>query len=430
MSKQVLLNSLESHVASLALKLENDPDPWFGSPKGYMQKPPYNRPAQERVAIFKKTQFSTILSSGYKNRFFVLDIKGHKLHYFKSEDPNNPEQGCIDMLSIIDIKYSEVYDAPPNSIDLVSKDRHYTLVCDSLESMIRWAYACNLSLRQNKLLPVETQRFDIIYDHHQNIFEDDKTDVLPFRWSEFEVVYSSKKTPLMINVVGLMNRDKEGKFINNILSVTSFDFFPDGSYGTSETSGLVGVKDFLVKMNDQDLTKLPIKDALALLNSDEIWPKTIKFIRDNLGVRDGPRIEGWAFILTPGINRHKLRYVELVHDTLFFYKAEPGGAVSPSRDASFKIRQIARIVPTVNIKESKHPCSLELFCNSNSLLHFYDETTDECIGSINVPFLELHFAKVKQLNRWRSALVSPYLLGDGTTFRLSSEAVKTSEALL
>jgi hypothetical protein len=129
-----------------------------------LKKPRFGRPAQERPAILKGTTFTTVLGSGYQNRWFVLDVKNHKLLYYKNDDAKATEKGFVDLTTISDIIYSKVYDAPEFSLDLVSiiSDKHYTIVAESHVSMIRWAFALNLALLQSKLS--EEINLDVVFE--------------------------------------------------------------------------------------------------------------------------------------------------------------------------------------------------------------------------------------------------------------------------
>ncbi len=229
----------------------------------------------------------------------------------------------------------------------------------------------------------------------------------------------------MLNVVGLMNRDKDGKFVNFLLAVTSFDFYPDGSPGISEMSGMISIKDFLVRVNDTDLTRTDFSTSMNIL-SHATWPKTLHFMRDNLGNRDGPKIEGWSFVYYPALKRKRLRYIELLHDAISFFIAEPGGSVSGKRDAFFRINQVQCIKPIINLtKPKQQQCSLILVCYDNKGIVNHVRDDDTSRSGFYTDSVELSFPTLKQLNRWRSALVSPVTMSDGSTFHLKAMPLQT-----
>jgi hypothetical protein len=116
-----------------------------------MKKPRYGRTAQEKSVVQKGTTFTSVLGSGYNKRWFVLDKKNRRLTYFKTEDIKIPEQGYIDLNAIIDVQISKVYDAPDYSLDLISDDRHYTIVAESHDMMLKWALALHAAIPESSL---------------------------------------------------------------------------------------------------------------------------------------------------------------------------------------------------------------------------------------------------------------------------------------
>jgi hypothetical protein len=125
------------------------PDPWFESPCGWLRKPDFKRTEQKAFttqAHFtpKRSSMLTIkalFQSAFKKRWFELNIHSNQLGYFDSA--NKFEQshlGSIDLNRVRCLRPSVVFDAPPNSIDLVCSDHVYTLVADSYELMCKWAY--------------------------------------------------------------------------------------------------------------------------------------------------------------------------------------------------------------------------------------------------------------------------------------------------
>ncbi len=90
-----------------------------------------------------------MLSSNiYHTRYFVLDTSNRILTYYKDDQPSTKERGIVNMNQIIDVQLSQVYDAPQFSLDLISDEHHYTIVADSVYSMVRWAFAFKLALEK------------------------------------------------------------------------------------------------------------------------------------------------------------------------------------------------------------------------------------------------------------------------------------------
>ena len=113
--------SLDELVEKLQLSLEEKPDLWFNSPKGYLSKPDYKRQAQEKayidggsgagsekkVAAKRQSIFESIsmlATSAYKKRFFVLDKNVNALIYYKY-DSSTEELGIINPL-LVGLNYS------------------------------------------------------------------------------------------------------------------------------------------------------------------------------------------------------------------------------------------------------------------------------------------------------------------------------------
>jgi hypothetical protein len=129
--------------------------------------------------------------------------------------------------------------------------------------------------------------------------------------------------------------------------VTSFENHPDGSPGRSELSGMISVKDFLVGVNDIDLSNYTFNDAMDTVVQAS-WPKTIHFLRDTTGERqillsfhgftlliiheiqahvDSSCVENWGFVFYPSLNRRRRRYIEMKNGEISFRKPAPGGKI-------------------------------------------------------------------------------------------------------
>jgi hypothetical protein len=288
--------------------------------------------------------------------------------------------------------------------------------------MLKWAFAINLALPSSKLR--SNVNLDVIFEDSSR--EETKDKNIASRWFEYQVMYE-EEGPLMLNVVGMVNRDKNGKLLNNLIAVTSFDNYPDGTPGVSEQTGMISVKDYIIGVNGQDLTSFTFNEALGKI-SKATWPKTLHFIRDNFANRDVARIEGWAVVFYPALNRRRKRYIELVHDTINFKKVEPGGSASNTRDAYFKINQIYQIRPVHDkTVPQEQQFTLNVVCYPESIINHVDEY-DVSQGGTFVETLELCFPTLRQLNQWRSALVSPLIVG-GTTLNIQATNLETIEPI-
>lgn len=94
----------------------------------------------------------------YRSRWFVLNTSTNTLKYYKDDKANRHEKGSIDMDTIIDIYTNQTADAPKYSLELISRTRRYTLVADSEDSMVKWAYVLNKArtLNKHKSSPLKT----------------------------------------------------------------------------------------------------------------------------------------------------------------------------------------------------------------------------------------------------------------------------------
>ena len=454
-------------------------------PKGYLKKPEYNRAAQERKNVLKKVSYTTLFGSAYKSFYFILDIKNLKFSWYKNDEPNATEIGFIDMSLITDIQYSQVYDAPGNSLDLITKDHHYTIQMENNNDLCRWCYA--LSLCQPKCMSKTHPRwslikgkskFDIKYDKNSPEYSDtNQTDSsinntstsiatatnttttnnnnTLQRWYEYEIVYTNPNDPLMLNLVSIVNRDKDGKLLNYLLSIGSFEFPIDGSLpGVSENTGMISIKDYLIGVNDIDLTKHDISMAINSIENKTKWPKTLHFIRDEFGMKNTPKVEGWSFVKYKGIintstadfaETRKLRYIEFTYNTLHFFKAEPGGSVSDVKNTFFDITQIESmqcLVDELSGNYNGQQYVIILKCQPKSIMKYIgyetNNTTDNnnitmnnnmvCVGADYIDTIEFSFPTLRQLNRWRSAFASSFRRPDGTSFRIISSGLNVISA--
>ena len=90
-----------------------------------------------------KNRVKTSIISPYKRRWFVLSTEKRCLVYYKDDSAGMVESGYIDISLIIDVQKSNLSDAPPFAIDLISKERSFTVAAESEYQMLLWAYAIN-----------------------------------------------------------------------------------------------------------------------------------------------------------------------------------------------------------------------------------------------------------------------------------------------
>ena len=95
-----------------------------------------------------KNRVKTSIISPYQRRWFVLSTEKKCLIYYKDDTAGIVESGSIEMSQIIDVQKSAFTDAPPFAIDLVCKERSYTLAAESEYQMLLWAYAINVYRNQ------------------------------------------------------------------------------------------------------------------------------------------------------------------------------------------------------------------------------------------------------------------------------------------
>jgi hypothetical protein len=132
----------------------------LGEKEGTLLKPDFKRTSQtiDGIKNGHRPNFLTQLwkpkdpvTGSYFPRHFRLS-KG-VLTY--SDSPDNLESsaaasGTVNLDTISSIKQSVVWDAPPFSLDLVSAERHYTLVASDEEDMLVWSYAFGHSCAELK----------------------------------------------------------------------------------------------------------------------------------------------------------------------------------------------------------------------------------------------------------------------------------------
>lgn len=393
--------SLESLISKLAETLEDKPDPWFNNPQGWLSKPDYKRPAQDRANVndqLKPKFFDRMMKSPYNKRWFVLNTQTRALRYFKDEEhfQAENESGSIDLSKVVKVAFSKVYDAPEFSLDLISLDRHFTVVAESHSQMIRWAYAFNISV-------IDAPKKNAPKTSSNNTNQ--KVGLATDKWQRFDFTYDTPG-PLRLNVMGSCIRNRKGDVLNNWIKVTSFELCSNGTPGRSELSGMISVNDYIVGVNGVDLTSQSFNDSMEVIGNST-WPKTIHFLRDDAASKVSNRVEGWLNVNYPALNRIRRRYGEIRNDAIHFRKPAPGGAAMNQRDSYFLLSSIDFIKP---IHDKTLPLDqqyvLRINCKADSTVEQVDEN-DRSLGGTRVEILELYFPSENLLNSWRSCIVSP-----------------------
>ena len=164
-----------------------------------------------------------------------------------------------------------------------------------------------------------------------------------------------KPEPLRLVLKGVANRDPNTGITHDFVVVTGFTRKENGSMGPAELSGEIGLMDFLVGVNGEELVGLTFNETMAHLRAVE-YPLTLQFIKNP--EMEPPDYEGWAQAYFPGFGDsdfhrevlHRVkrttifqtypddfstplgrRYLELRGSELSYYKAAKGGAIAATR---------------------------------------------------------------------------------------------------
>ena len=161
MATATATNSLEEELDELLGILSGNSDAllsWFHNPCGFLLKPDFKRSEQTKEFIIAKrsSTIRSMLSSGYKRRYFVLSILEKKLRYYETAD-SKTEKGVIDLNTIEAIDYSHVCDAGIFSFDLISKDKHFTLTAENKDDCHRWCLAIKRCLKTDQMYKKKAQ---------------------------------------------------------------------------------------------------------------------------------------------------------------------------------------------------------------------------------------------------------------------------------
>ncbi len=429
------LQSIDVAIAKLEDELEEKPDKWFKNPCGYLKKPDFKREAQRRSSILSgkgQSVFSRLTASNFKNRWFVLDNDNRVLRYFEDRG-ETVEKGSIDVDAIQDVDFSQLSDAPPFSIDLVAPDVHYTLTCSNEEDMYRWALAIKRLLPSySRMKKVKAAQQSATLNapklSRDSTSVQDGSESSKEKWHRYDYTYE-EAGPIGLNVMGIANKDpRTGNLLNQWVVVSSFEMTDEGLPGRSEASGVIAKDDYVVGVNGMDLTSSTFNHAFEHIKKAS-WPKTLHFLRDNDAAKESSRIDSWAYVFYPALNRRRKRYCEMKSKVINFRKAFPDGAVNQQRDAYFLLNHISKVVPVYDkaaeVQNPEQTFVLQLYCKADSQVEHVSSTTDKSIGGSPVEILELCFAQEQNMNAWRSALVSPNPFnGDG----LPIEAMQVKES--
>ncbi len=167
---------------------------------------------------------------------------------------------------------------------------------------------------------------------------------------------------------GVANRDVDTGITHDFVVVTGFTRKDNGAMGPAETSGEIGLMDFLVGVQDEQLVGLTFNEVMDHLRGVE-YPLKLQFIRNRNTVP--PDFEGWALSYFPEFgdgefheevrrkvkqttvfqtypdelqtNRLKRRYIELRGSELSFYKPAKGGAIQAIRSGFMETIDVQKV---------------------------------------------------------------------------------------
>lgn len=115
--------------------------------KGWLAKTNYKR--QQNLTINADTNIYNTTDKYEKSdctiRWFSLNSDKGELNYFQDDSENNLK-GKIPLRSITKLQYSILNDAPKFSLDLVTKDKYYTIICRSYTDMVQWCLCIQLDM--------------------------------------------------------------------------------------------------------------------------------------------------------------------------------------------------------------------------------------------------------------------------------------------
>lgn len=382
--------------------MEENSDRWFENPCGWILGPGEKRSAEVsgkaqdsgRGSITKMFSKATT-PTNYKRRWFVLDTTQRTLKYYKDEK-SRIEEGCIDMTTVIDVQACTDPNGPTYAFDLVGRGGRCSLGGSTYKEVIRWCYALQETIQT--ILPVAKSDLAAITSAEGVAARNTPREDDDKRWYRYSHTFP-EQGPLMLNVVGLTDQDASGNVQSHWLLVTSFARFQDGKLGPAEKSNKIKIKDYIVGVNDVDLTSLPYHDAMAGMRK-ATFPKTVHFLRDLLIKQEAVYIEGWVYANYAALNRRRKRYIELDSDNINFRKPTLGGATSVKKESYFAIEQISYIRPMLDNnfpEDSRHV--LKLICNNASVVHFVGND-GMTVGTTAIDSLDLYFPTREEMDKW------------------------------
>jgi hypothetical protein len=176
-----------------------------------------------------------------------------------------------------------------------------------------------------------------------------------------------KPEPLRLVLKGVANRDPNTGITHDFVVVTGFTRKDNGAMGPAELCGEIGLMDFLVGVNGEELVGLTFNEVMDHLRQVS-YPLTLHFIKN--GDMVPPDFEGWAQAYVPnfgdvGFHKEVLhrvkrttifqtypddfnsklnrRYLELRGSELSYHKAAKGGAISAMRVGFTDVSDVEKI---------------------------------------------------------------------------------------
>ncbi|KAJ8608327.1 hypothetical protein CTAYLR_009419 [Chrysophaeum taylorii] len=366
----------------------NSPNPWIREPHGYLLKPDFRRPEQLRRNYSESSKspsegssglssstsssesrnlFSTIQRSlapkHYARRYFRLE-GARKLAYYRSVTDRCPI-GEIDLSQVEFIQFSRIKDAPTHAVDLVSRERVFTLGADTREDLAHWCVALCRAMRdavdsseapcwkqyddvyyegadvklelEKVLLPESDERDNAAADHPPPEHARSASNLLQHHEQPLEsnrgrlARSASEKEPSRRNSKGRRDVEptpprRESKWFAVVTKV----------FGDVAKRGVVRPADILLGVNDTAFETF--EEAASTLETAK-FPITLRLARD---VGASLVAEGWALV------GGRLRYLELSRKWLNGTRPIPGGEVADSPDFGYDISIIDAVEPDDN----------------------------------------------------------------------------------
>ena len=412
---------LNKILEKLSEELEDKPDPWFNAPRGFLMKPDFKREQQKSEYIASGRDMNIFarfgIMSSWTSRYFVLFPKSRILKYYDRADMAE-EKGYIDLNIIEKIDYSHVRDAGKFSFDLINSQQHFTLSASSADEMHKWALALKrcLLVHQAEAHLDAAAKVSSEPEYARESVSGESAPVVEApesRWTRYDYTFE-EPGPMHMSVMGSANKDQYGNLLNQWVIVTAFEMTADGLPGRAEASGVIAVKDYVIGVNGIDLTTFTFNDAIDAI-ADAEFPKTLHLLRDNEASKQATRIESWATVYYPALNRRRRRYCEIKDQTLIFRKPAPGGSATAERDAFFVLDHIARVTPVRDLNatgENEQEFQIQLHCKPGATVQHVGHG-DMSVGGSPLEIMELCFSNENLMLQWRSVLIGHKGTGQG-----------------